>query len=292
MDDLVIQVIGGVSRGMVLFIVAAGLTLIFGALRVANFAHGAIYMLGAYVAFGTARAVGFGVQGFVLGLLIAPLIVGVVGYGVERFALRRISDRSHYYQLILTYAIALIIADVIKAVWGISYHTLPRPPGLEGAMFIRDAIVPYYNLFVIAIGLLTAAAIHQAFNRTHFGLQVRAAMLDGEMLAALGTSVRALKTKVFVIGCALAGAGGAIAAPLSSISLGMDHSVIIESFAVVLIGGVGSVFGALVGALLVGVIQAIGILYVPEFSVAMVYIVLSAVLVLKPEGILGRTSVA
>jgi branched-chain amino acid transport system permease protein len=281
------QVVGGLSRGMVIFIVAAGLTLIFGALRIANFAHGAIYMLAAYIAFSVSSSLGFGMAGFLLALLVAPAAVGIAGYAFDRWLLRRIADRSHYYQIILTYAMALIIADLVKMVWGPAYHSGPRPPLLDGPFMVGNIVVPWYSLFLIAVGLACAAAIHAVFNRTHFGALVRASVLDGEMLGALGTNVRQLQSKVFVLGCVLAGLGGALAMPSASISLGMDHAVIIESFAVVLIGGVGSVFGALVGSLIVGLGQALGVLFAPELSATLIYVILAGVMIFRQNGLFG-----
>jgi branched-subunit amino acid ABC-type transport system permease component len=287
-EAIAIQLLGGLSRGMVLFIVAAGLTLIFGSLRIANFAHGAIYMLGAYMAFSVSSLMGFGITGFALALVLAPVAVGIVGYAVERWLLRRIAHRSHYYQIILTYAIALIIADLVKMIWGPAYYSAPRPPLLDGAFIAGAVVVPVYSLFLIAVGLISVVAIHAIFNRTHFGALVRASVLDGEMLGALGTNVRQLQSKVFVLGCLLAGLGGALSAPSSSISLGMDHAVIIESFAVVLIGGVGSIFGALVGALIVGLGQGVGVLIAPEFSSTFIYIILALVMIFRQNGLFGK----
>ncbi|MBN9035151.1 MAG: branched-chain amino acid ABC transporter permease [Rhizobiales bacterium] len=281
------QVVGGLSRGMVMFVVATGLTLIFGSLRIANFAHGAIYMLGAYVAFSVSSQLGFGTAAFVAALVGAPIVVGALGFAVERGLLRRIAHRSHYYQIILTYAVALIIADLVKMIWGVAYLTVPRPSFLEGAVFLGSIVVPVYNLFLIAVGLAVLAAIHVVFNRTRFGTLVRASVLDGEMLGALGTDVRQLQSKVFVLGCMLAGLGGALSAPASSVSLGMDHAVIIESFAVVLIGGVGSIVGALAGSLIVGLAQALGILFAPEFAATSVYIILALVMLFRRNGLFG-----
>lgn len=287
LEALAIQVVGGLSRGMVMFIVAAGLTLIFGALRIANFAHGAIYMLGAYLAFSVSSQLGFGTAAFVAALILAPIGVGALGYALDQGLLRRIAHRSHYYQIILTYAVALIVADLVKMVWGVAYHSTPRPPILDGALFLGAVVVPYYNLFLIVVGLLTLLAIHVMVNRTQFGMLLRASVMDSEMLGALGTDVRRLQTQVFVLGCMLAGLGGALSAPTGSVSLGMDHAVIIESFAVVLIGGVGSIAGALVGALIVGLGQAIGILVAPEFSSAFIYIILALVMIFRHNGLFG-----
>jgi branched-chain amino acid transport system permease protein len=288
LEAVAVQLVGGLSRGMVLFIVAAGLTLIFGCLRIANFAHGAVYMLGAYIAFSVSRQLSFGTAGFVLALIVVPVAVGIVGYAFDRWLLRRISARSHYYQIILTYGIALVIADLVKMVWGPSYHSVPRPPLIEGALVMGSVVIPVYSLFLIAVGLISVVAIHIVFNRTHFGALVRASVSDGEMLGALGTDVRKLQSRVFVLGCMLAGLGGALSAPSGSISLGMDQAVIIESFAVVLIGGVGSIFGALVGSLIVGLGQALGVLVAPEFSATIIYIILAVVMVFRQNGLFGK----
>jgi branched-chain amino acid transport system permease protein len=285
---MAIQVVGGLSRGMVIFVVAAGLTLIFGSLRIANFAHGAVYMLGAYLAFSVSKWLNFGMAGFALALAVAPVAVGLVGYAIDRWLLRRIAKRSHYYQIILTYAIALVIADLVKMIWGPAYLSAPRPSLLDGALFIGSVVVPFYNLFLIVVGLAAVVAIHIVFNRTHFGALVRASVMDGEMLGALGTNVRQLQSRVFVLGCMLAGLGGALSAPSGSISLGMDQSVIIESFAVVLIGGVGSILGALVGSLVVGVGQALGVLVAPEYAAALTYVILAFVMIFFQNGLFGR----
>ncbi len=289
-EQILVQILSGISRGMLLFVVAAGLTLIFGTMRIANFAHGSFYMLAAYVTYSVTRWVGDRNWGLAAALIIAPLVVAGVGALIESQLLRRISTRPHQYQLILTYALTLIIADAIKLLWGRDTYTVPRPDGLDGAVFILDMPFPSYNLVLIAAGVLLAIVLHLVLTKTRFGKTVRAAVSDGEMTGALGIDVQRLFTRVFALGAGLAGLGGALAAPAGSISLGLDSSIIIESFAVIIIGGVGSVMGALVGALLIGIVHAVGILFAPKLAIAFIFLALCVVLVARPQGLLGRST--
>lgn len=275
---------------MVLFLVASGLTLIFGTLHVANFAHGSFYMIAAYLSLTLTNWVGGGTAGFVVSLLLAPLGVALLGAGVERFMLRRIATRAHQYQLILTYALTLILADFVKLVWGQENHTVPRPTGLDGALDVLGTPFPTYYVLLILVGAVIAIALHFLLAHTRFGKVLRAAVADGQMVGALGIDVPRLYTGVFALGVWLAGLGGVLAAPVGSISLGIDSSIIIECFAVVIIGGVGSVGGALLGALIIGVTKSVGILFAPKLAIAFIFIALCAVLVFKPQGLLGRAT--
>ena len=289
-DQILIQALSGVSRGMLLFVVAAGLTLIFGTMRIANFAHGSFYMLAAYVTYSVTQWVGNRNWGLALAIVVAPLVVAGFGALIDSQLLRRISTRPHQYQLILTYAVTLIVADGIKLLWGRSTYMVHRPDGLDGAVFVFDMPFPTYNLVLIIAGVLLAIVLHLLLTRTRFGKTVRAAVSDGEMTGALGIDVQRLFTRVFALGAGLAGLGGALAAPAGSISLGLDSSIIIESFAVIIIGGVGSVMGALVGALLIGVVHSVGILFAPKLAIAFIFLVLCVVLVVRPQGLLGRAT--
>lgn len=289
-DSIIAQALSGLSSGMVLFLVASGLTLIFGTLRIANFAHGSFYMLAAFLTYTMTTVVGNGTAGFLVSLVLAPLAVALLGAAIERFLLRRISTRAHQYQLILTYSLTLIFADGIKLIWGRDNHTVPRPAGLEGALNVMGMPFPTYYAMLIALGASIALALHLLLTRTRFGKVLRAAVADGQMVGALGIDVPRLYTGVFALGAGLAGLGGVLAAPVGSISLGIDSSIIIESFAVVVIGGVGSVGGALLGALIIGVTKSVGILFAPKLAIAFVFIALCAVLVLRPQGLLGRAT--
>jgi branched-chain amino acid transport system permease protein len=289
-QSILVQALSGISSGMVLFLVASGMTLIFGTLRVANFAHGSFYMIAAYLSFTLTRWVGNGTWGFVVSLIVAPLIVALLGLVVERFLLRRIATRAHQYQLILTYALTLILADAVKMIWGRDNFTVPRPGALDGAFDIFGTPFPSYYALLIVVGAVIAIALHLLLTRTRFGKVLRASVADGQMVGALGIDVPRLYTGVFALGAWLAGLGGALAAPVGSISLGIDSSIIIECFAVVIIGGVGSVGGALLGALIIGVTKSVGILFAPKLAIAFIFIALCAVLVLRPQGLLGRST--
>ncbi|HEY4169603.1 MAG TPA: branched-chain amino acid ABC transporter permease [Reyranella sp.] len=289
-QSILVQALSGISSGMVLFLVASGMTLIFGTLRVANFAHGSFYMIAAYLSFTLTRWVGNGTWGFVVSLIVAPLGVALLGLLVERFLLRRIATRAHQYQLILTYALTLILADAVKMIWGRDNFTVPRPSALDGAFDILGTPFPSYYALLIVVGAVIAIALHLLIARTRFGKVLRASVADGQMVGALGIDVPRLYTGVFALGAWLAGLGGALAAPVGSISLGIDSSIIIECFAVVIIGGVGSVGGALLGALIIGVTKSVGILFAPKLAIAFIFIALCAVLVLRPQGLLGRST--
>lgn len=272
---------------MVLFLVASGMTLIFGALRVANFAHGSFFMIGAYLSYSITQLIGTNNFGFVASLLLVPLVLALLGAGVEFFLLRRIATRAHQYQLILTYALTLIFADMVKMIWGRDNQMVPRPKILDGAVEIFGTPFPTYYLMLIAVGTLVACALHILLARTRFGKILRASVADAEMVGALGINVPRLHTSVFALGAWLAGLGGVLAAPIGSISLGIDSSIIIECFAVVIIGGVGSVTGALIGAILIGVMKAIGILFAPKLAIAFIFIALCGVLIFRPQGLFG-----
>jgi len=286
--DIIIQLLSGISRGMILFVVASGLTLIFGVLRIANFAHGSFYMLAAFLAFAVTNYVGASNLGFVASLIVGPLVIGAFGLAFEYLLLRRIADREHLYQLIMTFAMTLIIADGIKMFWGGAYRSIGYPPFLSGSIDILGRPFPTYYLLVIAMGVVIAILLSLMIERTRFGRTLSAAVVDPEMVGALGINVPKLYTLVFGLGAALAGLGGALAAPIGSVSLGIGDSIIIESFAVVIIGGSGSIPGAFLAALIIGIVQALGIMVAPRLAIAFIFIALCAVLLLRPQGLLGR----
>jgi branched-subunit amino acid ABC-type transport system permease component len=286
--DILIQLLSGVSRGMILFVVASGLTLIFGVLRIPNFCHGSLYMLSAFATYSITTVFGGSNLGFLASLIVAPLVVMAFGAAIEFFLLRRISNREHLYQLIVTFAITLIVADGIKLIWGGSYRSVSYPPMLEGSLSVLGRPFPQYYVLVIAAGIVIAALLALIIERTRFGRVLSAAVIDPEMVGALGVNVPRLYTTVFALGAWLAGFGGALAAPIGSISLGIDNSIIIESFAVVIIGGSGSIVGAFAAALIIGIVQALGIMVAPRLAIGFIFIALCAVLLLRPQGLLGR----
>lgn len=286
--DLVIQILSGINRGMVLFVTASGLTLIFGVLRVVNFAHGAFYMLAAYLTYSVMKYSGGTDAGFLAALIVVPLCLAALGAVIERVLLRQILSRDHLYQLALTFALTLIISDLVKGFWGGDNLSVSRPPLLDGSIHILGRLFPVYYVAVVSIGLATVIVLSFVIARTRFGLVIRAAVIDPETVGALGADVPQLHMIVFALGIWLAGLGGALAAPLGSVSLGMDSSIIIESFAVVLIGGSGSIAGAFVGSLILGITQSLGILVAPRLGVVFIFLVLIAVLLTRPQGLMGR----
>ncbi|MBI4638211.1 MAG: branched-chain amino acid ABC transporter permease [Candidatus Rokubacteria bacterium] len=273
---------------MFLFLIASGLSLIFGVLRVLNFAHGSFYMLGAYLAWQVVRWAGTGPGRFWWAALGAALGVAVLGGLVERLLLRHLYGKEELYQLLFTYALVLVISDAAKVTWGTGQLSVSRPPGLSGALHLFGTIIPHYNLFVLLLGPAIALVFWVILHRTRLGRLIRAAALDREMLGALGVNVSRLYTGVFVLGSFLAGLGGALVTPVKTIVPGMDVEIIVEAFIVVVIGGLGSFWGTLLGALIYGQVLSFGILIFPRFSIFSVFALMAVVLILRPWGLLGR----
>jgi branched-subunit amino acid ABC-type transport system permease component len=286
--DFFIQVLSGLSRGMIIFIVASGLTLIFGVLRVPNMAHGSFFMIGAFAAYTVVRLVGEPTLGFVAALLIVPLFVGLVGIVIEVLIIRRVYRRVHEYQLVLTFGLSIALADLVKLIWGPQFLTVPRPTLLQGSVELFGRPFPTYYLFLLVIGVAIAAAVFYFLTRTRIGKVVRAATIDRDMVNALGVNVSMVNTIVFVFGTWLAGVGGVLAAPVGSVSLGLEQSIILECFAVVIIAGVGSVPGAFLGALLIGIVHSVGILVAPRMDTTFIFLVLCLILVFRPQGLMNR----
>ena len=273
---------------MFLFIVASGLTLIFGVLRILNFSHGSMYMLGAYMAWQITRWLGGAPGSFWIAALGAAAGVGLLGALIERLLLRHLYRRPELYQLLFTYALVLILGDVAKIVWGTQQLSVNRPPLLEGSFQLFGATVVHYNLFVILIGPTIALLFWLLLNRTGIGRMIRAAAYDREMLGALGVDVGRLYLIMFTVGAFLAGLGGALVTPVRSIVPGMDVEIIVEAFIVVVIGGLGSFWGTFLGALIFGQVLAFGILVLPGFSIFAVFALMAVILIARPWGLLGR----
>ena len=288
MSTYVVQLLSGLGSAAVLFLVASGLTLIFGALRIVNFAHGSLYMVGAFVSVSLADAIGFGNAEFWIVLLLAALAVTVLGVAMEVSVLRLIYGQTLLTQLLVTFAFVLIIGGMVRAIYGSQPRVTETPPFLQGSVGIMDRQFPVYQFFLMALAGAVAIALWLMLYRTGLGRTVRAAVSDPELLALSGVNVSRLFTGVFGLGCFFAGLAGAAVAPLGSVSLGIDISVILKAFVIVVIGGLGSVAGALVGAILIGVADSFGILWFPETSLAIVFAVLVVVLVLRPQGLFGR----
>jgi len=267
--------------GMLLFLLASGLTLIFGMLGVINFAHGALYMLGAYLAFDIGRRTG----SFTAGVVLATLLTGAAGALIERLALRPIYQRPHFYQLILTFGFILVISELVKFTWGLGYQEVSIPLALSGTLQISGSTVPVYRLFVIALGSIVCTGLFLLLERSTFGMLVRAASSDDEMVRLLGLPASAVRTAVFALGAALAGLAGAIAAPLFPVELGMATNTIIDCFIVVILGGLGNIRGAVAASLLIGMVRALGYTFAPSWVDVMTFTLLIATLGTGPLGL-------
>jgi branched-subunit amino acid ABC-type transport system permease component len=282
------QSLSGLTAAMFLFLIASGLSLIFGVLRVLNFAHGTFYMLGAYLAYQVIQWIGPGPGKFWISALGAALGIALLGGLVERFLFRHLYGKEELYQLLFTYALVLVLGDVAKLLWGTQQKSVSRPPGLTGSLSFFGATIPHYNLFIILLGPAIALTFWLVLQRTRAGRFIRAAALDRETLGALGVNVDLLYTGVFVLASFLGGLGGALISPMRAIVPGMDTEVIVEAFVVVVIGGLGSFWGTFLGALIYGQVLSFGILFFPRFSIFSVFALMAAVLVIRPWGLLGR----
>ncbi len=282
------QSLSGLTAAMFLFLIASGLSLIFGVLRVLNFAHGTFYMLGAYSAYQIVLWLGPGPGMFWVAVLGAALGIAVLGGVVERFLFRHLYGKEELYQLLFTYALVLVLSDVAKIIWGTQQKSVSRPPGLTGSVSVWGATIPYYNLFILVLGPALALAFWFVLQRTRAGRFIRAAALDRETLGALGVNVNALYTGVFVLASFLGGLGGALVTPVRTIVPGMDTEIIVEAFVVVVIGGLGSFWGTFLGSVIYGQVLSFGILFFPRFSIFSVFALMAAVLIIRPWGLLGR----
>jgi len=280
------QVLVGLSRTTILFIVASGLSLVLGVLRIPNIAHGSLYMIGAFLTYTIATLFGQSALGFWLALIVAPLCVAVISFLVERGLFCHLYEREHMMLLLFTFAFSLVFGDMVKLIWGSDYRSLTAPLFLQGSFSISGFPFPRYNLFLLIVGPLVAAGLWFLTNKTKIGKIARAAAVDREMVGAIGINVSWVFAAVFVIGCYLAGLGGALVAPTQNITQGMDHAIIIEAFLIVIIGGLGNIWGALLGALIFGLTDSIGILLLPQFAIVFPYMAVVTVLLFRPKGLL------
>ena len=289
MIALLLQILSGLTHAMILFLIASGLSLIFGVTRTINFAHGSFYMLAAYLTLSLGAALPIGSLGVYGAMVVAPVIVALLGGLIEVGFLRRVYRSPELYQLLLTFALVLVIGDAVKFFWGSEHRIGPRPPGLDGSVSILGQLVPTYDVAVLTAGPAVALGLWCLLHRTRWGVLLRAAASDREMVGALGVNQAPLFTGAFVVGSWLAGLAGALQVPRQPLTNVMDAAIIVEAFVVVVIGGMGNVFGAFLGAVLLGVLQSLGILWLPrEFHLALVFLLMAAVLVLRPWGLLGR----
>ena len=279
------QCLGALSQAAILFFIACGLTLIFGIMRIVNFAHGAIFMLGAYVGCTAAALSG----SFVAALIVAPLAVGAIGMAFERVFLHPLyGRRDGGAHLLLTFGLAVVLSELVRIVWGAQPKSLATPEALLGIVMILEQPFPIYRLFLIGLGLAAGIALWQFLERTRAGLLIRAVSQNPEMVHALGTDVDLVRTAVFGFGCAMAALGGVLAAPLVTAFLGMGANVVIDAFVIVIIGGMGSFLGSIIGSVLVGFVQVFGAYYFQDLALALMYLLMLIVLVARPGGLLGK----
>lgn len=290
METLVIQILNSLLYASSLFLIAGGLSLIYGVMGIVNLAHGSLYALGAYVA---AWSVGLLVGGLPTSALyfllpVSALAVGAVGVVIEPTLLRPLYKRAEEYQLLMTFGLLLILEDVMRLLWG--PYPLPATDlwSFLGSATIGTLMYPNYNLLAIALGLLSAALLWLFIYKTRFGVMLRATSQDMRTASALGVNVKKIYIQAFAIGCFMAGLGGAFIVPIQTATLGMGMDALILAFVVVVIGGLGSLEGALVGALIVGFIRTVGIMLFPEIELAMLYLIAVVVLLVKPTGLFGR----
>ena len=288
MSLIVVQFLTGLASAASLFLVAAGLSIIFGVTRIVNFAHGSFYMLGAYIAYSLVETLGGGALGFWAAILLSAVAVGLIGVAVEMLLLRRIYHAPELFQLLATFGVVLLVQDAALWAWGPEDLLGPRAPGLDGAVVIAGARIPQYDLALIVLSPAVLGALWLLFHRTRWGTLVRAATADREMVAALGVNQAWLFTSVFFLGAFLAGLGGAAQLPKGGADLLIDLNIIASAFVVVVVGGMGSITGAFLAAVLIGELNAFGVLIFPEITLALMFIVMAVVLVLRPRGLLGR----
>ncbi|HZB93963.1 MAG TPA: branched-chain amino acid ABC transporter permease [Stellaceae bacterium] len=282
------QFVGGLTTAMFLFLIASGLSLVFGVMRVLNFAHGSFYMVGAYLAWQAMRWLSPPPEAFWAAVLLAALGIAALGAVVERLLLRHLYGREELYQLLFTYALVLILGDGAKFIWGTGELSVSRPPLLAGSIMVLGAEVPLYNLFIMVLGPAIAIGGWLLLSRSGAGRMVRAASYDREMLDALGADVGALYTGMFVVSSFLARLSGALVTPIISVVPGMDVEIIVQAFIVVVIGGLGSFWGTFWGSVIYGQVLSFGILIFPGFSLFSVFALMAVILIIRPWGLFGR----
>ena len=286
MSSLGLALLNSLDIGLLLFISAVGLNIVFGVLNVINFAHGALYMLGAYLAFSCVNGLG---MPFWATLLVAPLGVALLAVLIDRFMLRFVYQREVTDSLLLTFALLLILNESVRMIWGTGIHVVEPPELLRGTVMLPGGVrYPAYSLFVILAGAAVLFGLWFLFNKTRAGKIMRAAALDRDMAQVLCINTRLVITGVFAFGAWLAAVGGVVAAPMRAIDPGMGDKIIIESFIVVVIGGLGSFPGALLGAIVLGLIHGLGGRFLPEVNLMLPFVGMAIVLLLKPHGLLGR----
>ncbi len=290
-EQIVLQALNGLAIGALLFVLAAGLSLIFGMMDIVNLAHGAFYMIGGYLAYslvrGSATSCVRASLDFWIALLVVPPLLGLLGLVLYAAVLRRLRGR-HLEQVLLTIGLAILAADLVRWCWGGEVLSLPAPRGLEASVPILGEAYPVYRLFLIAFGIALAAVLWLVQERTGLGALIRAGVSDAEMLSALGVDTERLFALTFAAGAALAGLAGVVGTPILGLQPGIDETALILSLIVVVVGGLGTLSGAILGSFVVGPANTFGALLVPEFALAFIFMVMAAVLLLRPSGLFAR----
>ena len=284
MSDVAVFFLHGLAYAGLLFLVSSGLTLVFGLMNVLNFAHASFYMLGAYFSYSMLKLTG----NFWLSLLVCPLILLFIGALIEKYLLRRVHKHGHLHELLLTFGLAYIIAETVKLIWGNYPLSVSIQGFLNGTIHLFGLEYPIYRIFIFLCAVVVGIIMYMVIYKTRLGIIVRAAVNDSEMVSALGINVQYLFMGIFAVGAALSGLAGVIAGPLLTTYPGMAAEILIDAFVVIVVGGFGSLGGAVLSSIIIGELQSFGVLFIPKLSLALIYILMAAVLILKPSGLFGE----
>lgn len=277
------QLLNGLAYGMLLFLLAAGLSLIFGIMDILNLAHGSLYMLGAYIAFSIANYL----ENFWLALILAPLLVGLISLILEVGLLRISYNRGHLTQVLLTFGLAYVFNDMVRWIWGADIRSLTPPASISGSLEIMGQTFPRYRIFVVFLGLAIAFLLWFFQEKTRWGAIIRAGVSDKEMVSGLGINIRLVFTLIFALGGILAGLSGVAAGPILGLFPGMDFETLIFALIVVVVGGLGSFTATLGGAIIIGLADTFGKVWFPEASLFLIFAIMAIVLLVKPQGLFG-----
>lgn len=280
----VVQAIHGLVYGMLLFMVASGLTLVLGMAGVLNIAHAALYMLGAYFGYSLTRLLG----SFWLSLLISPLCVAIIAIIIERFLLRKTYGKGHVPQILLTFGLLYIISEIVRMIWGNYTLRLPEPSLLARSIPLLGFTYPVYRLFIIGFSFFILITLTLLLMRTRMGIIIRAAVHDADMVEALGNNVPVYLIMVYAGGAILAALAGVIAAPMLTIFSGMGDQILLDCFVVIIVGGFGSILGVFIASLLIGQLQSFGVLWIPQLALILEFLLMALVLAVRPTGLFGE----
>jgi branched-chain amino acid transport system permease protein len=288
MDDILPVIVSGIAQGVPIFVIASGLTLIYGVMHVLNFAHGAFFLIGAYVV--TSLAATSTIPTFIGAALAAGVVVALIGVGCEMLVFRRLYSSGSLVGFLGAFALFLALGGLAGVVWGTDPRTVSYPEGLDGAVSILGTPIATYSIAVVVFGLVTALGLYLLLTRTSLGVRVRALSVDRSMAMALGIRAPGIATMVFALGSFLAGVAGALITPVTSIDSGLSAAYIIPAFVVVIVGGLGSVPGALVASIALGVLDSLLFHYTPELAGFSYYLIVALILAVRPQGLFGRSS--